>query len=102
MLSRRWIQIGEVIIGRLEPGFLKVLEDAERWRKLHREDPDATIDIYEEFDAAIEELNFLRDKLEAVKKVYDEMYHDYMNSRTTPLVSNYISKFREVLEAHDG
>lgn len=56
-----------VIIGRLEPGFLKGLIHAERWRKFHREDPDATIDIYEEFDAAIEELNFLRDKLEAVK-----------------------------------
>lgn len=41
-------------------------EDAEKWRKLHREDPDATIDIYEEFDGAIEELNFLRDQLRGI------------------------------------
>lgn len=38
-------------------------------------------------------------QLKAVKKVYDEMYHDYMSSRTTPIVSNYIPKFREALEA---
>jgi len=50
----------------------KVLEDAEKWRKLRREDPDATIDIYEEFDGAIEELNFLRDQLETIKKLHEE------------------------------
>ena len=33
------------------------------------------------------------ERLEAVKEVFNEMYHDYMNSKTTPLVSNYIPRF---------
>ena len=53
--------------------FLERKEDAEKWRKLHREDPDATIDIYEEFDGAIEELNFLRDQLENIERVCRQM-----------------------------
>jgi len=72
--------MGEVVIGQLELGFLKGLIHAERWRKLHREDPDATIDIYEEFDATIEALNFLRDKLEAVKNHFN-LVNKHRNDR---------------------
>lgn len=52
---------------RWEPVIQEWHEKAEKWDKLHREDPDATIDIYEEFDKAIEELNDFRDRLEAIK-----------------------------------
>lgn len=52
----------------------KLKGDAEKWRKLHREDPDATIDIYEEFDGAIEELNFLREQLEDVRGICLQMH----------------------------
>jgi len=38
-------------------------------------------------------------RLEAVEEVFNEMYHDYMNSKTTPLVSNYIPKFVHCLSA---
>ncbi|MCK4267077.1 MAG: hypothetical protein KAX31_07325 [Thermoplasmata archaeon] len=55
------------------------LKNSERWRKLHREDPDATIDIYEEFDGAIEELNFLREQLEEIKKWSQSMDPDFMS-----------------------
>ena len=44
------------------------------------------------------ELGEAEEKLEAIKKVYNEMYQDYMGSRTTPLVSNYIPKFKKILE----
>ena len=98
-----------VIIGRLEPGFLKGLKYAERWRKLHREDPDATIDIYEEFDAAIEELNFLRDKLEAVK-IHFDLVDKHRNDRDDLpeyhanrhiLNSIWFTEFREILKNVD-
>lgn len=97
----------KVIIGRLEPSFLKVLEDAKRWRKLHQEDPDAT--IYEEFNTAIEELKLLQDKLEAVKIHFDLVdkhrndlddlpeYHAYRHI----LNSTWFTKFREILGGVD-
>ena len=45
------------------------------------------------------QVTHLLKKLEAVQEFFNEMHHNYMNSRTTPLVSNYIPKLREVLEA---
>lgn len=55
------------------------LENSKRWRKLVREDPDATIDIYEEFDGAIEELNWLREQLEEIEKWSQSMDPDFMS-----------------------
>ena len=58
----------DAYLKRIHAYYKAVEEDAYRWRKLRREDPDATIDIYEEFDGAIEELNFLREQIEFIRK----------------------------------
>ena len=42
-------------------------EKAEKWDNLYKTDPDATIDIFEEFNKAIEELNEARNKIAAAK-----------------------------------
>lgn len=52
---------------------LQIKEKVKKWDNLYRTDPDATIDIYEEFDEAIEELNNLRDNLEAVRSWLDDI-----------------------------
>ena len=40
----------------------------------------------------------LENKLTKIETLFLKMHEDYLNSRTTPLVSNYIPKFRKILE----
>ena len=46
----------------------------------------------------VEQAEDTKNKLEAIQRLFNRMYQDYMGSRTTPLVSNYIPRFKEILE----
>lgn len=57
-------------------------------------DPDASVDIHEEFDKAIEELNDARNKLEAIRGFKKILQKDYSFSTTSRgrLVINKLDK----------